>query len=57
MKFGITFVIGNVEGDEISDMVVFDVDKEGRQRIIIAEKSALTEKDIKARLSLQFQSF
>lgn len=47
-----TFVIGNVEGDEISDMVVFDVDKEGRQRIIIAEKSRL-EKGIQNSVIMQ----
>lgn len=36
-----TFVIGDVTGTTISDLVVFDVDRTGNQRVIIAEDSTV----------------
>ena len=34
-----TLVIGNVSGEDVSDLVFFDTDSDGGQRIIVADKS------------------
>jgi lipopolysaccharide export system permease protein len=38
-----TLVIGTVDGKTVSDMVFFDTDTDGAQRIIVADKSVVTK--------------
>lgn len=38
-----TLVVGTVDGKNVSDLVFFDTDSDGAQRIIIADKSAVTK--------------
>ena len=36
-----TLVIGEVDGDNVSDLIFFDTDSDGSQRIIVADKSSV----------------
>ena len=55
----VIFVIGDVSDDKISDLVVFDQDSEGRQRIIVGEQSVIMSpenRNISMQLRLQSPS-
>lgn len=38
-----TLVIGNVSGDDVSDMIFFDTDSDGNQRIIVAANTSVKQ--------------
>ncbi|MCR5699351.1 MAG: LptF/LptG family permease [Treponemataceae bacterium] len=55
----VIFVIGDVTDDKISDIVVFDQDPEGRQRIIVGEQTDLMSpenRDVSMQLRLHYPS-
>lgn len=51
-----TLVIGNVEGENVSDLIFFDVDSKGKNRIIVADNSVVKKADEKGVLMKLFMN-
>lgn len=51
-----TLVIGSVNGDNVSDLVFFDIDNKGQERIIISNESVVKKSDEKGVLMKLFMN-